>query len=740
MRLDRWAGRIVALGGCGVIGSILAILVFVAAEVRPLFRPARVTRAAEYPAAAVLDDRAEGERIVMIGLDENREVGYLVTRGGTVAFFDPRDGSPRGRFSVGAPGGGPITAARRSLDGRRLALGTAAGGVLLHEIDFHPLFREGTRSYAPEINLIGAVDLDPAGRRSVVAVAQAGDAGERSGVAVILDDGRVVVRIERREESLFGDGEVSTARYELGPGGAGDPTAVALDGRVRNLYVGTTGGKILHWSIPEEGPPAFTGAVNASVKDGAAVTVLDFLIGDRTLLAGDASGGIGAFNLVRDSTSVEGYRLMRIHGMAAHPAAISAFAPSARGKSFISADVEGGLRLQHTTSERCLAAFRHAPGAGVHSVCFAPKADGALTVGSEGRLVLWEVDSPHPEAGFSAFFGRIWYEGYEEPGYVWQSSGGSDEFEPKFSLVPLLFGTFKGTFYALVLSVPLAILAALYTSQFLHGAARNFVKPTVEIMAALPSVVLGFLAGLWLAPRIERVVPGVFLMLLLVPALLLVASGAWQAVPLRIRGRFRPGIEAAIALPLIVLGIALSFTLSGVVEAYLFEGDFSRWIYEHLLWRYDQRNALVVGFAMGFAVVPIIYTIAEDALSNVPRHLVSGSLALGATRWQTAVRVVLPTAAAGIFSAVMIGFGRAVGETMIVLMATGNTPIMDWNLFNGFRTLSANIAVEIPEAPVGGTLYRLLFMAAFLLFVITFLVNTAAELVRQRLRNRYQRL
>jgi phosphate transport system permease protein len=143
---------------------------------------------------------------------------------------------------------------------------------------------------------------------------------------------------------------------------------------------------------------------------------------------------------------------------------------------------------------------------------------------------------------------------------------------------------------------------------------------------------------------------------------------------------------------------------------------------------------------MGFAVIPIIFSVSEDAFSNVPRTLVAGSLALGATRWQTVTRVVLPTASPGIFSAIMIGFGRAVGETMIVLMATGNTPIMDWNPFNGFRTLSANIAVEIPEAPHGGTLYRTLFLAALLLFLLTFAVNTIAELVRQHLRNRYANL
>jgi len=143
---------------------------------------------------------------------------------------------------------------------------------------------------------------------------------------------------------------------------------------------------------------------------------------------------------------------------------------------------------------------------------------------------------------------------------------------------------------------------------------------------------------------------------------------------------------------------------------------------------------------MRFAVIPIIFTICEDALSSVPQSLTSASLALGATRWETAIRIVLPSASPAIFSAVMIGFGRAIGETMIVLMATGNTPILNFSPFNGMRTLSANIAVEIPEAPYHGTLYRVLFLSATLLFILTFIVNTVAEVVRQRLRKKYSEL
>jgi phosphate transport system permease protein len=259
-------------------------------------------------------------------------------------------------------------------------------------------------------------------------------------------------------------------------------------------------------------------------------------------------------------------------------------------------------------------------------------------------------------------------------------------------------------------------------------------------MAALPSVVLGFLAGLWLAPMVERVVPGLFVFPPVLTVAILGAFLGCRALPRGVRGRVRAGTEVFLLIPVVVGAAWVAFAIGGLVEARLLGGDYRGWLLSALGLTYDQRNSLVVGIAMGFAVIPIIFTIAEDSLANVPQHLRAGSFALGATRWQTALRVVLPTASPGIFSAIMIGFGRAVGETMIVLMATGNTPVMDASIFSGFRALSANIAVELPEAPEGGTLFRVLFLAAFLLFCLTFAVNTVAEIVRLRLRRRYRYL
>jgi phosphate transport system permease protein len=348
---------------------------------------------------------------------------------------------------------------------------------------------------------------------------------------------------------------------------------------------------------------------------------------------------------------------------------------------------------------------------------------------------------------FKTLFGKIWYEGSQEAKYEWQSTGGSDDFEPKFSLIPLLFGTLKGTFYALIFAIPIGILAAFYTSQFLEPKLKNIIKPMMEIMASLPSVVLGFLAALFIAPLFENRVPSLILILIAIPGVSILLGMLWSNLPTEFRKKTM-GYEFAIILPILFVAGWLSWELGPVLEKIVFTttdpgtgtkvADFKLWWEWATHSKYEQRNSLIIGFMMGFAVMPILFTIAEDALSNVPDSLKSASLALGASRWQTAYHVILPTAFAGIFSAVMIAFGRAVGETMIVVMATGNTPIMDWSIFNGMRTLSANIAVELSEAPEGGTLYRTLFLGALLLFAITFIVNTFAEIMRQRLREKFK--
>jgi phosphate transport system permease protein len=367
-----------------------------------------------------------------------------------------------------------------------------------------------------------------------------------------------------------------------------------------------------------------------------------------------------------------------------------------------------------------------------------PRGDGAFVARADGAIDRFAINNPHPEVSLGTLFSKVWYEGYPKSEYVWQSTGANDAFEPKLSLVPLVFGTIKGTFYALIFAIPLAVLGALYTSQFVHPSIRARIKPAVEVMAALPSVVIGFIGGLYLAPAVERNLVGVLLLLVMLPVFGISGLLFWGRLPQSLQKRLKLGAELLVIAPMLVIGAWVAMTIAPAVESVLFSGDARQWLSTTLGVTYDQRNSLVVGLAMGFAVIPIIFTISEDAFSSVPSSLSAASLALGASRWQTAVRVVIPTASPAVFSAIMVGFGRAVGETMIVLMATGNTPVLDWSILNGFRTLSANIAVEIAEAPQGGTLYRTLFLSGALLFVMTFMLNTIAEVIRQRLRDRYR--
>jgi phosphate transport system permease protein len=729
--VDRLARRAVTLGGVAIIASILAILVVIAAEVVPLFAPPAVTPVRTL--AGPVSVRVEAPPLA-IGVDEYREVGFVVTAAG-VHLFRVSESADLPVPPIPALAGATVVSTSPAGRGP-IALGLSNGRVVPVEVKFAVTFPDGKRRITPEVVVAEPIVADSAGR-PIREVAYAAAPGGPLAAAVVGPTEIALVRTRERK-ALVGPSTREESRQTIALPTRGEVRELALDGRGEDLFAGTSTGEVVRVDLREPAPRVAE-TVMAARPPGAGVTVLGFLIGDRTLVVGDAAGGVSSWQVLPGPPTDPQRRLRKIHDFAPHGSAIVAFGPSWRDKGFVTADGAGTAQVHYGTTGATLLQFR-ADGGGFGPLAFAPKADGVLTLDAGGRLSHWTLQNPHPEVTWRSLFGRVWYEGYTEPAYVWQSTGGTDDFEAKLSLTPLIYGTLKGTFYAMLFAVPLALLSALYASQFMHPMIKGYVKPTVEIMAALPSVVLGFIAGLWLAPMVERVVPGLFLMPVVVPTLVLFALGAWRLIPLGLRKRIRAGTEVFLLVPVVLLASWVAFTLGGLLETAALGGNYRGWLLDTLGLTYDQRNSLVVGFAMGFAVIPIIFTIAEDALSNVPPHLTAGSLALGATRWQTALRVVLPTASPGIFSAIMIGFGRAVGETMIVLMATGNTPVMDWSIFNGFRALSANIAVEIPEAPEGGTLYRVLFLAALLLFAMTFVVNTAAELVRLRLRARYRAL
>lgn len=732
--IDRGAAWVIRAGGIGIIFCVVAVVVVVAVEALPLFFGADGAVQAVWPASGGSSSQ-EGTKDspLAAGLEQYREVFFVVTPDARVTFHSVADGKPLESVSVKKAGSSRLVAAYLAPEGGHLAVATEDGRIILGRVRFRYVFDdEGKRSPTWSFRERRETFQVPEGGTARLLAYRQSDDGAL-GLACVTRDDRLYV-LYADEEALEEPQDLELTEITIAPKTPLLTLALARSGE--KVIVGTAGGEV-HWRLLGAAGEGQDGET-IDVSD-ARVTALCYLIGDSSLAVGDSEGTISIWSRVLDPSRPSGRRFERIHQMPRLDSSVVALAPSTRDKGFAAVEPDGTFHLQHATSETEHLRLE-TTGEEPLSFAFSAKMDGGILLDRDGQVALLNIDNPHPEVSVKTLFGKVWYEGYAEPEYVWQSSAATDDAEPKFSLIPLIFGTFKATFYALLFSVPLSVLAAIYTSQFLGHRGRGTIKPVVEVMAALPTVVVGFLAGLWLAPVVKASLASVLLGFVLVPMIVLLAVLLWWTVPEGARARLWPGTELVVMGGLLVGAVWLSAELGRTVEVEFFGADLKMWMLDTFGWHYDERNSLVVGIAMGFAVIPIIYTISEDALSAVPRHLKAGSLALGASRWQTAIRVVLPTASPGIFSAIMIGFGRAVGETMIVLMATGNTPVMDWTIFNGMRTMSANIAVEIPEAPHGGTLYRILFLTAFLLFVLTFFFNTVAEVTRIRLRRRYQRL
>jgi phosphate transport system permease protein len=704
------------------------MLFVIASEVVPLFREPTVTALPTAPTRAIPFGAGA------VGVDEYREIAYAITPEGMLQFVPLRVAGTYPPVPVAGLEGAALTAATDLGRGRHL-LGTSDGRVIPLTVKYEVRYEAGGRVLVPGQEFEAPARLDE--QRRPLRRLTAAEAGGGPVTVAQVGERDLIVRSVVEKKALIGEARREEAIRSLAGATDAEITALVVDSRGDDLFIGTARGEVVRYDLRDPQGPVRLETVAAAAADRGRITALSFLIGDRTLVVGTSAGAVSTWQVLPSPAGSA--RLTRIHEFAPHAAPVTGITVSARDKGFVTVDDAGAAHLSYGTSGATLATVGSTTDR-PRAIVMAPKADAFLVFGARGGVVPFAVANPHPEITLKTLFGKVWYEGYAAPAYVWQSTGGTDDFEAKFSLTPLLYGTLKGTFYALLIAVPLALLAALYVSEFTHPSVKAWVKPVVEIMAALPSVVLGFLAGLWLAPIVERVVPGLFVLPFVVTVAILVALALWRLVPVRLRGRVRPGVEVLLLIPVVIGAGVVAFLFGGLIETHFLAGDYRGWLLSTLGLTYDQRNSLVVGIAMGFAVVPIIFTIAEDSLSNVPQHLRAGSLAIGATRWQTALRIVVPTASPGIFSAIMIGFGRAIGETMIVLMATGNTPVMDANIFSGFRALSANIAVELPEAPEGGTLFRVLFLAAFLLFCLTFVVNTAAEAVRLKLRQRYRYL
>ena len=739
MFYDKLATVVVAGGGVAIILCIIAILFFIGIETVPLLQSPNTELQNSFTVEKAPTTQGQSSNILIVGTEEYTEIAFLFDQQGVASFVSLEDGSLISETPiVDIEKQGVVTSTYASEKNEDYVAATSKGWVIPFSLKYNVTYGEDNkRNILPQIIQPDPIKITD---ESISLFGfKTGEFGNSSVTAYVTENSSFIFHSIAVSEDEFMDQEESiTNSVDLTTQiKANTISAIQIDSFLNNLFVGTTDGKIYNWDIKNKFKPELQEVAMATANSNAGITSLGFLTGSRSLFVGQSDGTSSIWFPARDENGKP--VLTRVHEFDKLEGQITGFAKSPRDRGFVINDNKGNVGIYHTTSGSQQVKFE-GEGKDYSSITFAPKSNGVVVVDKDGAVKHWTVDNPHPETNFKTLFGKVWYEGYSEPEYVWQSTGGTDEFEPKFSLTPLIYGTLKGAFYALLFAIPLSILSAICVSQFMHPNHRNKIKPIIEIMAALPSVVLGFLAGLWMAPVIEKIFPAVIAMFILIPLFTIISVFAWQRVPNNIKGKIRVGTELYFLIPVIVAGVLIALGLNTTIEAVFFGGDYKEWFYTVLGLQYDQRNALIVGFAMGFAVIPIIFTISEDALSSVPNNLISGSLALGASRWQTAINIVLPSASPGIFSAVMIGLGRAIGETMIVLMATGNTPIMDWSFFNGFRALSANIAVELPEAPHGGTLYRILFLAALILFFFTFLLNTLAEIIRQRLRKKYGQL
>ncbi len=695
--VDRGVQGAVTVSGLLVLMTLMLIFVYLLLSVLPLFKPASLGTSRVLP-------MSYSSPALAIGMDVQQRIGYRIDRQGEGHFYP-----------LQAPNNTPIqqkllsqpTLLAHAVGERDLfALARADGRLIVAQADFAPAGGGEPQWRFP----LGQEPLafDPHGQAlTLLSLAQV-----RRGnflLAAVTDDNRL----------LFG---------RFNPTLQGQPTEIPLtdvpqqllltpDGR--QLYL-LTGNQLARYQI-EGAQPQLRETRTLGEHPPYRLTALP---GGSALLI---QAGDGSLREWFDVEKNQRYQLAPIQQFAHQTTTQELLVAEPYRRVFATLQPQGEFALFSSIQSKPL--LKDKLPVNVQQMAFAPRGDGLLLETAQG----WQhyaVDNRYPDVTWRSLWQRLWYENYPEPAYVWQSTSGEDSYQAKFSLMPVIFGTFKAAAYSMLFAIPLALAGAIYTACFMSAGLRRVVKPAVEVMGALPTVVIGLVAGIWLAPMIERYLLAVLALPFLLAGVVLLCS--WLVNRFTTRP-WSPGWDLLLLLPVVVLTVWLALAVGPWLELKLFGEPLHFWLGED----FDQRNTLVVGVAMGFALVPIIFSLAEDALFSVPASLSRGSLALGATQWQTVLRVVLPSASAGIFSALMIGFGRAVGETMIVLMATGNTPLIDGSLFQGLRAMAANIAIEMPEAVTGSSHYRVLFLTALVLFIFTFVFNTLAEAVRLRLRKRY---
>ena len=590
--LTRWY---VFIGGLAVLGAITLIFFFLGYVVFPLFQGADLNARQALTPVWMQD----AGKPLMLSVEEQNQVGMRVSDKGLVLFFSAKTGDELSRVSLPLPAGTQVTSIGEDQPGNPVVvLGLSNGQALVFRHSYRVTYPDNKKTITPAIEYPYGetpITLDPQGRAldhvnlsvNDSTLVLAGSSGAQLNV----------LSMAREENMMTGEVTNSETRIDL-PQMTEQVKALYVDPRQQWLYVVNGRAQADVFSLRDK---SLNGRYKLADDATTEITASTQLVGGISMIFGDSKGGLSQWFMARDPDGEQRFKHIRSFQMGTSP--IVEITAEQRRKGFLALDAAGEIGVFHSTAHRTLLVEKIAEGPGI--MALSPRAN-RIIVEEGGKLLPLTLKNPHPEVSWSALWSKVWYENYDEPKYVWQSTAANTDFEPKMSLAPLTFGTLKAAFYAMLLAAPLAVAAAIYTAYFMAPSLRRKVKPVIELMEAMPTVILGFFAGLFLAPYVEGHLPGIFSLLMLLPIGILVAGFVFSRLPESIRLRVPDGWESAILIPVILFVGWLSLYMSPYLETWFFGGDMRMWISHDLGITYDQRNALVVGLAMGFAVIPNI--------------------------------------------------------------------------------------------------------------------------------------
>ncbi|NLW03733.1 MAG: phosphate ABC transporter permease, partial [Pseudomonadaceae bacterium] len=518
----------------------------------------------------------------------------ILTHQGQLVFFSTQDGTEKARHQLPLGEASITSIKEKTPSDANLMMGLSNGEVLAVTTRFQVQYnqqgeRGGIKPTVTPLFNTRPLQLDPLQR----AIQQVTYQKLHDGflVAGLVKQGEVLLtKVEQRTNFITG-ASVETIKQLHFPSQI-SYKRLLIAPEARYIFALTASGQLDVYNTQNLNSIALDHSVQLATANQQ-VTQLIFQLGQQSLLVGNNQGQISQWFMVRNADNAQ--RLTHIRTLKLGDAPIAFLEAEQRRKGFVAIDTTGRAGVFNTTAEKKALDLQLLTDSKPALISLAPRASMLLVQDNQGVVHNFAIDNQHPETSLKSLWGKVWYEGYEEPEYTWQSSSASTEFEPKFSLTPLAFGTLKAAFYAMLLSVPLAVCGAMYTAYFMAPAVRNKVKPVIELMEALPTVILGFFAGLFLAPFMESHLTGVFALLVIMPLGILTFAFAWAQLPAKIRHLVPENWHLVLVIPLVVFLSWFSFVMSQPLEIWFFAGDMRNWLTNDLGIPFDQRNAMVVG-------------------------------------------------------------------------------------------------------------------------------------------------